>query len=115
MLPESTVERSFSRAFSSKSYNFLVRHMLRSKVKDHQCGFKAFKRDAVLSLLGEVEATHWFWDTEILVRAQRHGLRVKEIPVKWTSGKGTKVNVAKDSWNMFWQVTKLWWRLRTES
>lgn len=115
MLPESTVERTFSRAVSSKSYNFLVRHMLHSKVKDHQCGFKAFKRDAVLSLLGEVKATHWFWDTEILVLAQRHGFRVKEIPVKWTSGKGTKVNVAKDSWNMFWQVTKLWWRLRTKS
>jgi hypothetical protein len=111
MLPESTVDRSLRRSISSKSYNFLVRHMLGSKVRDHQCGFKAFKRDAVLSLLGEVEATHWFWDTEILVRAQRHGFRVKEIPVKWTSGSGTKVNLAKDSWNMFWQVTKLWWKL----
>jgi len=114
MLSESTVERSFRRAVSSKSYNFLVRHMLGSKVRDHQCGFKAFKKEAVLSLLDEVEATHWFWDTEILVRAQRHGFKVKEIPVKWTSGRGTKVDLAKDSWNMGRQVTKLWWRLRTE-
>jgi len=115
MLPESKVERTLRRSISSKSYNFLVRRLLGSKVKDHQCGFKAFKKEAVLSLLGEVAATHWFWDTEILVRAQRHGFKVKEIPVEWTSGKGTKVNLAKDSWNMFWQVTTLWWKLRTES
>jgi hypothetical protein len=114
MLPESRVERSLGRSLSSKSYNFLVRHMLGSKVKDHQCGFKAFRKEAVLSLLGEVEATHWFWDTEILVRAHRHGFKIKEIPVEWTSGAGTKVNITKDSWNMFWQVTRLWWKLRTK-
>ena len=112
MLRESTVERTFRRTLSSKSYNFLVRHMLGSKVRDHQCGFKAFRREAVLSLLGEVKATHWFWDTEVLVRAQRRGFKVKEIPVNWTSGKDTKVNFAKDSWNMFWQVTKLWWSFK---
>lgn len=113
LLRESKVERSLRRSISSKSYNFLVRHMLGSKVKDHQCGFKAFRKDAVLGLLDEVKATHWFWDTEILVRAQRRGFKVKEIPVEWTSGRGTKVNFAKDSWNMFWQVEHLWWTLRT--
>lgn len=112
MLPESKAERAFSRSISSKTYNFLVRHMLGSKLRDHQCGFKAFKRDAVLSLLDEVEAKHWFWDTEILVRAQRHGFNVKEIAVTWKSGKGTKVNLFKDSWNMFRQIMKLWWKLK---
>jgi hypothetical protein len=114
MLPDSRVQRTLGRSISSESYNFLVRHMLGSKIMDHQCGFKAFKKEAVLSLLGEVEATHWFWDTEILVQAHCHGFKIKEIPVEWTSGKGTKVNFAKDSWRMFWQVTKLWWKLRTE-
>ena len=114
MLPESRVERTLRRSISSKSYNFLVRHMLGSKVMDHQCGFKAFRKEAVLSLLGEVEATHWFWDTEILVRAHRRGFKIKEIPVEWTSGKDTKVNLAKDSWRMFWQVTNLWWKLKTK-
>ena len=114
MLPQSRVERTLRRSISSKSYNFLVRHMLGSKVMDHQCGFKAFRKEAVLSLLGEVEATHWFWDTEILVRAHRRGFKIKEIPVEWTSGKDTKVNLAKDSWRMFWQVTNLWWKLKTK-
>jgi len=115
MLPQSKVERSLRRSISSKSYNFLVRRMLGSKVRDHQCGFKAFKREAVLQLLDEVEATHWFWDTEVLVRAQRHGFKVKEIPVEWQSGKGTKVNLLKDSWNMFRQIMKLWWKLKVKS
>jgi len=114
MLPESRVERTLGRSISSKSYNFLVRHMLDSKVKDHQCGFKALRKEAVLSLLNEVEATHWFWDTEILVRAHRHGFKIKEIPVNWTSGEDTKVNLAKDSWSMFWEVTSLWWKLRMQ-
>jgi len=114
LLPESKVERSLRRSISSRSYNFLVRHMLGSKVLDHQCGFKAFRKEAVLSLLGEVEATHWFWDTEILVRAHCHGFKIKEIPVEWTMGKDTKVNLAKDSWRMFWEVTNLWWKLKTQ-
>jgi len=112
MLPESKVERSLRRSISSKSYNFLVRHMLGSKVRDHQCGFKAFKREPLLKLLDEVEATHWFWDTEIIVRAYRHGYRVKEIPVEWKSGRGTKVNLIKDSSSMFSQIMKLWWQLK---
>jgi glycosyltransferase involved in cell wall biosynthesis len=114
MLPESRVERSLSRQISSKSYNFLVRAMLGSKVKDHQCGFKAFKRESVLPLLDEVNARHWFWDTEILVRASRKGYKIKEIPVEWSSGRKTKVNLFKDSFNMGRQVVQLWWRLKSE-
>ena len=112
MMAESKAERTMSRSISSKTYNFLVRHMLGSKLRDHQCGFKAFKREPLMSLLDKVGATHWFWDTEIMVRAYRQGYRVKEIPVEWKSGKGTKVNLFKDSWNMFWQIMGLWWKLK---
>ena len=114
MLPESKVERTLSRSISSKTYNFLVRQMLGSKLRDHQCGFKAFKREPVLTLLDEVEATHWFWDTEIMVRANRRGYRIKEIAVEWKTGRGTKVNLFKDSWNMFKQIMKLWWKLKVK-
>jgi glycosyltransferase involved in cell wall biosynthesis len=112
MLAESRAERSFSRGISSKTYNFLVRHMLGSKLHDHQCGFKAFKREPLMSLIDKVEATHWFWDTEILVRANRVGFKIKEIAVEWKSGKHTKVNLFKDSWNMFKQIMSLWWKLK---
>jgi glycosyltransferase involved in cell wall biosynthesis len=112
MLPGSQVERSGRRSMVSKVYNFMVRVVLGSKLKDHQCGFKAFRREPLLRLLDEVGATHWFWDTEVLVRAQREGYRIKEIPVLWTGGRDTKVRLFKDSWNMGWQVLSLWWRLR---
>jgi glycosyltransferase AglD len=112
MLPESKVKRSLRRTISSKTYNFLVRHMLGSKLKDHQCGFKAFKKEPTLKLLDEVEATHWFWDTEMMVRANRHGLKIKEIAVEWTGGQDTKVSLFKDSWNMFRQIMSLWWRIK---
>jgi glycosyltransferase involved in cell wall biosynthesis len=112
MMAESKAERTMSRSISSKTYNFLVRHMLGSKLHDHQCGFKAFKREPLMCLIDKVGATHWFWDTEIMVRAYRQGYRVKEIPVEWKSGKGTKVSLFKDAWNMFWQIMGLWWKLK---
>ena len=114
MLPESKVERTLRRSISSKTYNFLVRSMLGSKLRDHQCGFKAFRREPTLQLINDVGANHWFWDTEILVRAARKGYKLKEIPVEWKSGRKTKVNLFKDSYNMGKQVFKLWWKFRKE-
>ena len=114
MLSESKVERSRTRQITSKSYNFLVRAMLGSKVKDQQCGFKAFRREPLMQLLDEVTARHWFWDTEILVRAFRKGYKIKEIPVEWKGGRETKVRLLKDSFNMAGQVIKLWWQLKRQ-
>jgi glycosyltransferase AglD len=114
MLPESKVERTLRRSISSKSYNFFVRSMLGSKLRDHQCGFKAFRREPTLQLINKVAAHHWFWDTEILVRAARKGYKIKEIPVEWKSGRKTKVNLFKDSYNMGKQVVKLWWQFKKE-
>ncbi|MGB9841989.1 MAG: hypothetical protein ACPLKZ_04600, partial [Candidatus Bathyarchaeales archaeon] len=67
-----------------------------------------------MRLLDEVEAGHWFWDTEILVRAHCKGYRIKEIPVSWRSGRETKVRLLKDSTNMFRQALRLWWRLKRQ-
>lgn len=112
MLRESKVTRSLSRQIASKSYNFMVRTFLGSKVADHQCGFKSWRREAPLELLEDVNVTHWFWDTEMLVRASRKGYRIKEIPIEWTHRGRTKVNLVKDSLTMGSQVVRLWWELR---
>ncbi|MCW3997993.1 MAG: glycosyltransferase family 2 protein [Candidatus Bathyarchaeota archaeon] len=112
LLSGSKVNRSWTRNLASSSYNLIVRKLLGSNIMDHQCGFKSFKREPLLLLLDEVEATHWFWDTEILVRANLRGYKIKEIPVLWRSGKETKVRLVKDSLNMFWQALSLWWRLK---
>ena len=114
MLHESDVKRSVTRNLTSKAYNFIVRTVLGSEIKDHQCGFKAFQREALLQLLDEVCANHWFWDTEILVRAYRKGFRIKEIPVSWKSGRETKVRLLHDSLYMGWQIFLLWWHLKVQ-
>jgi len=110
LMPESTVHRTGGREVASRGYNFLVRQCLGSRVHDHQCGFKAFNRAVVLPLLPQIKAPHWFWDTELLVRAQKAGLRVKEFPVRWKAGKGTTVR-AKDVFEMGSNIFKLWWQL----
>lgn len=112
MLPQSQVTRSPSRQITSKSYNFMVRSFLGSKISDHQCGFKAARRGPLIEILNEVSATHWFWDSEMLVRAQRRGYKVKEIPVEWTHKGGTKVKLVKDAVLMGSQVLNLCWELR---
>ncbi len=108
LMKESRAERPLKRDLASKVYNFLVRLMLGSKLRDHQCGFKAFRRSSILSLLDEVKDDHWFWDTEILVLAQRKGLKVKEIPVKWRQSGETKVRFTKDVLYMFSQIVRMW-------
>lgn len=108
MMPESDAKRPFKREFASKGYNFLVRLFLRSKLYDHQCGFKAFRREALFELLDEIENEHWFWDTEVLVRAQHKGYRVIEFPVCWRHGGSSKVNLAKDVKGMGSEIFRLW-------
>ena len=112
MLPESMVERSLRRQLASRFYNLLVRIMLGSKIKDHQCGFKAFGRQPTLLILDEVAARHWFFDTEILVRATRKDYRIEELPVCWKSDGKTKVNSVRDTYRMGRSVFELWWHLR---
>ncbi|RLI79007.1 glycosyltransferase family 2 protein [Archaeoglobales archaeon] len=109
LLRESKAKRSFERELYSKVYNFLVRLFLKSKIRDHQCGFKAFRRDVVLELGKKAKDNHWFWDTEILVLAQRSGYKVKEIPVEWREGEDTKVK-RSDVLYMFSSILKMWLR-----
>jgi uncharacterized protein (TIRG00374 family) len=111
IMPESDAKRPFKREFASRGYNFLVRLLLHSKLYDHQCGFKAFRRGPLFELLDEIENQHWFWDTELLVRAQYRGYRVLEFPVYWRHGGSSKVNFAKDIVGMGSEIFRLWWEL----
>lgn len=111
MLQESKTKRTWKRSIASKGYNFLIRTLLRSKIKDHQCGFKSFKREPLFDLLDEIKDQHWFWDTELLVRAQRKSYRIKEFPVNWAHTGATKVDLIKDVIGMGSQAFRLWWEL----
>ncbi|MCD4843603.1 MAG: flippase-like domain-containing protein [Methanosarcinales archaeon] len=112
MMPSSDVKRSAKRGFASKGFNFFTRSLLSSGLYDHQCGFKAFKRESLMSLIDSVEDKHWFWDTEVLIRAQHTGYKIKEFPVKWRHGGATKVDLVKDVFGMGSQIIRLWWQLK---
>lgn len=109
MLPESNVKRPFKRGLASKGFNFLARFVLGSKLYDHQCGFKSFKRESLFVLLDNVKDTHWFWDTELYIRAQHAGFKVKEFPVDWRHGGTTKVDLVRDIFGMGSQIFRLWY------
>ena len=104
-------DRPPKRGVPSRVYNGLVRLFLRSDLRDHQCGFKAFDRDALFALLPDVEDEHWFWDTEVLVQAQRRGYDVREFAVDWEPKGDTKVDLVRDVFGMGSQILRTWWQL----
>jgi glycosyltransferase involved in cell wall biosynthesis len=110
LMVSSDVKRTGEREVASRGYNLLVRLILGSRLQDHQCGFKGFRRDRILSLIPSVKAFHWFWDTEVLVRGQRNGYRICEFPVRWRASRGTTVKL-KDVAEMGGAILRLWWQL----
>ena len=91
----SRVERGARREFISRSYNLLLRRALRARFSDAQCGFKAIRRDAARELLPLVEDNAWFFDTELLVVAERAGLRIHEVPVDWVDDPDSSVDIVR--------------------
>lgn len=87
------VRRSAKRELISRSYNRLLRLILRARFSDAQCGFKAIRADAARQLLPLVEDQKWFFDTELLVLAQRNGLRIHEVPVDWVEDLDSRVDI----------------------
>ncbi len=89
------VVRGPKREIISRCYNILLRTILRSGFTDAQCGFKALRRDAARHLLPLVADDEWFFDTELLVLAQRLGLRIHEVPVDWTDDADSRVDILR--------------------
>ncbi len=109
-LEKSDSKRTSKRFFFSSGFNFFVRLLLGSKLYDHQCGFKAFKKSVALELCREARSKKWFWDTEMLVLAQKKGLRVQEFPIKWREQATTTINFKTDVFGMGAALVGLWWR-----
>jgi glycosyltransferase involved in cell wall biosynthesis len=89
------VTRGRKREFVSRSYNRLLRLVLRARFSDAQCGFKAIRADAARELLPLVADEEWFFDTELLVLAQRRGLRIHEVPVDWLEDLDSRVDITQ--------------------
>ena len=113
LMSGSNIKRSTDREIASRGYNFLVRLFLGSRLHDHQCGFKGFNKEILMKILPDISSTHWFWDTEILVRAQKSGYKVAEFPVVWNTGSKTTVKF-KDIFSMGTSILKLWWKINVK-
>ncbi|MGW1885597.1 glycosyltransferase [Streptomyces sp. NPDC001970] len=103
----SRVVRGPKREFVSRAYNLILRGSLAARFSDAQCGFKAIRRDVAQRLLPMVEDTGWFFDTELLVLAERAGLRIHEVPVDWVDDPDSTVHIvstAVDDLKGVWRV-----------
>jgi putative flippase GtrA len=87
------VSRGGKREFISRTYNVLLRRTMGVSFSDAQCGFKAIRRDVAARLLPLVEDTGWFFDTELLILAERSGLRIHEVPVDWVDDPHSSVDI----------------------
>jgi putative flippase GtrA len=91
----SRVVRGPKRELISRSYNLLLRASLSARFSDAQCGFKAIRADVARRLLPMVHDTGWFFDTELLVIAERAGLRIHEVPVDWIDDPDSRVDIMR--------------------
>src|SRR6201986_2173610 len=89
----SRVVRGPRREVISRSYNLLLRASLGAEFSDAQCGFKAIRSEQARALLPLTEDTGWFFDTELLVLAERAGLRIHEVPVDWIDDTDSRVDI----------------------
>jgi len=104
---DSAVVRGLKREFISRTYNLLLRTTMAAGFSDAQCGFKAARTDVVKALLGSVEDQTWFFDTELLLLAERSGLRIHEVPVDWVDDPDSRVDIVrtvKDDLRGMWRV-----------
>ncbi|MBQ04677.1 glycosyl transferase [Candidatus Bathyarchaeota archaeon] len=87
-LGDSSLQRPFFKTLKSKLYNFLLRSFFGHEISDYQCGFKGMIKDDLSDLLLSVEDSVYFFDTELIIKAIRAGLSVRELPVSWREPEG---------------------------
>ena len=93
--------------FISRTYNRILHTVLRARFTDAQCGFKAIRTDTARDLLDGIHDQGWFFDTELLVNAQRRGLRIHEVPVDWVDDPDSRVDIVNTAWTDLQGVARL--------
>ena len=107
---------SLPRQILSIGYINLVRSLLNVQLKDTETGCKFFNREKISPVLDEIRDTHWFWDTEIMVRSYLKGYRIKEIPTLYIRkhDTGTTVKIFRDTLIYFKNLLAFYWELRAD-
>ncbi|HSK18824.1 MAG TPA: dolichyl-phosphate beta-glucosyltransferase [Longimicrobiales bacterium] len=111
LMRESRTRRSLKREAISRAYNLLLKAVLFTSFSDAQCGFKAVSRRIVERVVPEVKDTCWFFDTELLVLAEKWGYRIKDVPVIWIEDDDSRVKIVRTAWDDIKGVCRVRWRL----
>src|SRR5882762_6402779 len=101
------VHQPWRREQGGRVFNLLVRVATGLPFWDTQCGFKAFRLEVCRSILEAARVDGFAFDVELLYLAQRAGLRIREIPVRWNHAEGSKVSFFRDSLRMLREVIAL--------
>ena len=101
------------RVFAGKAFSKIVNTLFNLRVKDTQCGCKAFKREVMDKVLYSVESNGFEFDAELLFNCRKIGYNIKEIPVNWSYKPDSKVNILNDTIKMGKGVLRLWLKTHT--
>lgn len=108
-----TRRQPFYRQITGRIFNGLNRVFLGLRLKDTQCGFKAFTRRAAHSIFPSAQVDRWGWDPEVLFLANRLRFRVAEIPVEWAHDERSKINPIRDGFSIIVDMIRVrWFHLR---
>ncbi len=105
---DSRVTRGCKREFISRSYNFLIKSLFRTHFSDAQCGFKAVSRKVVDDIMPLVEDNHWFFDSELLIIAEKAGYSIYDLPISWVDDPGSTVKIIKTARGDIEGLIRLW-------
>jgi glycosyltransferase involved in cell wall biosynthesis len=95
------------------AFNFMVRVLLGLRLHDTQCGFKLFNRARSRPLFERLTTNGFGFDPELLFLAKRHGLVIREVPVRWSHSEGSKVNPIRDGFRMITDLVRFRWNALT--
>jgi len=95
LLQASQTKRCFQREVVSRCYNLMIKALFWNRFSDAQCGFKAVRREVAQRLLPHIENNNWFFDTEMMLLAEKHDLKIFEVPVEWIEDLDTRVKIVR--------------------
>lgn len=101
------VHQQMRRELMGRTYNRLLRLLVLRGIHDSQCGFKVFTAEAAVACFEPLQTMRFGFDAEVLVRAQAHGWRIAEVPVRWRHVEASRVNSVRDSSRMLWDLLRL--------
>jgi len=107
LMRESQTRRKIKREFISQAYNVFVKAALWTRFSDAQCGFKFVTREVVERIVPQVQDQSWFFDTEMLVLAEKQGYHIKDLPVVWLEDDDSRVKILSTAWEDIRGVLRL--------